>query len=201
MRIYLHSGYFFLNVVTSVVANRGYMRIYLHSRYSFEILSPLSLLILDIYYIIIYLHRGRAEPRDPDQEITKSERLHWQLVDHDFLIICCQLIQSELIVIIIFIARVQSLLLTPYILFKQSKEKNYSPPAPGSTNRKNKNHSPWHRFSRPGTVMEVDNRWWRTELNSAGLRTFEIIQIKHNIRQIEHAFYQISNTCAYRIRK
>ena len=21
--------------------------------------------------------RGRAEPRDPDQEITKSERLHW----------------------------------------------------------------------------------------------------------------------------
>ena len=23
------------------------------------------------------LQRGRAEPRDPDQEITKSERLHW----------------------------------------------------------------------------------------------------------------------------
>ena len=21
--------------------------------------------------------RGRAEPRDPDQEVTKSERLHW----------------------------------------------------------------------------------------------------------------------------
>ena len=85
---------FFWNFVTSVVADRGYMRIYFYQTWIYE--NVYFYQIKDIWEYIfikswmykniyssnlgsmrIYLHRGRAEPRDPDQEITKSERLHW----------------------------------------------------------------------------------------------------------------------------
>ena len=125
-------------------------------------------------------------------------------VDHDFLITWCWSIQVKIIANYhpYHFDCKYSLLLSPYLVQIVKREKSLYPPLPlVQLIERIKIILPGTVISLPGTVMEADNRWWRTELNSAGRITFKILQIKHNIRQIDHAFYQISNTCTYRIRK